>query len=172
MDCRWGQVEQLLRDCQSELFAFLLARLERREDALDALQDVLLAAWGKRESLGQLPRGEQLRYLYAVARNRAVDVIRSRSTAQYRLTRPLEEANEPTAAAPRPFETFDQTVQQLNLLIARLDPDDRVLLHLSYVGGLSCKDIADRLGRPPGTVRSQLTRLRKRLRNQMDGKQS
>ena len=171
MGCTWAQVEQLLRDSQSELFAFLLGRLGHREDALDALQDVLLAAWRKREALGELPLGEQRRYLYAAARNRAVDVVRSRLAAQHRLTRSLEEGKEPAAAALRPLERADQRVQQLNRLIARLDPDDRVLLHLSSGGGLSCKDIADRLGRPAGTVRSQLTRLRQRLRGQMDGHQ-
>ena len=166
-----AQVEQLLRDSQSELFAFLLGRLEDREDALDALQDVLLAVWRKREELGKLPFDEQRRYLYAAARNRAIDVVRSRLTAQHRLTRPLEEGNEPPGPAPQPLERVEQRVQKLNRLIARLDPDDRVLLHLYVVGGLNCNDIADRLGRPPGTIRSQLARLRQRLRGQMDGNQ-
>lgn len=166
-----AQVEQLLRDSQSGLFAFLLARLEDREDALDALQDVLLAVWRKREELGRLPFDEQRCYLYAAARNRAIDVVRSRSTVKRRLTRPLEEGNEPPGPAPQPLERVDQRAQELNRLIARLDPDDRVLLHLYVVGGLNCNDIAERLGRPPGTIRSQLTRLRQRLRGQMDGNQ-
>ena len=161
----WAQVEQLLRDSQSELFAFLLGRLRHREDALDALQDVLLAAWRKRETLGEMSPGEQRRYLYAAARNRAVDVVRRRSTARERLTRCLDERSDQAAPAPEPVEG----VERLSRLIGQLDADGRVLLHLAYIGGLSCKDIADRLGRPPGTVRSQLTRLRQRLRGQMDG---
>ena len=147
------------------MFAFLLGRLRHREDALDALQDVLLAAWRKREILGQLSLGQQRRYLYTAVRNRAIDVVRSRLTAQERLTRASHEADERAAPAPGPVER----VEQLNRLIAQLDADDRVLLHLSYVSGLSSKDIADRLGRPDGTVRFQLTRLRQRLRGQMDG---
>ena len=167
-----AQVEQLLRDSQSELFAFLLGRLGDREDALDALQDVLLAVWRRRAELGKLPFDEQRRYLYAAARNRAIDVVRSRSTARHRLTRPLEEGNEPPSPAPQPLEGVDQRVQKLNRLITRLGPDDRVLLHLCVVGGLNCNDIADRLGRPPGTIRSRLSRLRQRLRGQMDGNQT
>ncbi len=161
----WAQVERLLRDSQPELFAFLLGRLGRREDALDGLQDALLAAWRKRKTLSSLSPGEQVRYLYAAARNRAVDAIRSRLTAQHRLTRSLDEENGPVAAAPEP----DERVEQLGRLIARLDADDRVVLHLSSVGGLSCREIADRLGRPAGTVRSQLSRLIRRLRGQMKG---
>lgn len=171
MPRRWAQVQQLLSDSQPELFAYLLARLRQREDALDALQEVLWAAWRKREVLGKLPLDEQRRYLYAIARNRAVDVVRSRLTAGHGLTQPLEEANEPAASA-QPLGTLNDRSEQLNLLIARLDEDDRVLLHLSAVGGLTCKEIAERLGRPAGTIRSQLSRLRQRLRRQMDESQS
>jgi len=159
-------VEQLLRNSQSGLFAFLLGRLGHREDALDALQDVLMATWDKREALDGLPLDQQRRYLYAAARNRSIDVVRSRARAQ-RSSRSFCDADEPVAAGPE-SKPLDE-LEQLGRLIGQLDPDSCVLIHLSYVGGLSCKEIADCLGRPAGTVRSQLTRLRQRLRRQMEG---
>ena len=162
---RWAQIEQLLRDSQSELFAYLVGRLGHREEALDALQDVLLAGWRNRKTLGKLPPRQQVAYLYTAARNRTVDLFRSRGTPLSHLTRPLEEADTDCTSPPEP----DERIEQLSRLIARLAPSDRVLIHLSSVGGLNCNQIAERLECPAGTVRSRLARLKQRLRSQMEG---
>ena len=47
---------------------------------------------------------------------------------------------------------------------ARLDPDERELLELRVVGGLSSADVAAALGKQPGTVRMAQMRALARLR--------
>lgn len=48
--------------------------------------------------------------------------------------------------------------------IDELPPDDRVVLHLRYFLELPEREIADAIGRPPGTVKSRLHRASQRLR--------
>lgn len=159
-----AQVEKLLCDSQPELFAFLLARLGHREEALDTLQDVLLSLWRRRDTLSRLSSRERLAYLYRSARNRAVDALRAHRNRQCR-NQPLEGIE--GARIPATARA-DERVDRLDRLISRLSPSDRVLVYLIYAGGLNCREIAERLGRPAGTIRSRLTRLRQRLRSQME----
>ena len=48
--------------------------------------------------------------------------------------------------------------------VSRLDPEDRVLLHLRYGQDLKQDSIADLLDTPEGTVKVRLYRARERLR--------
>jgi RNA polymerase sigma-70 factor, ECF subfamily len=52
--------------------------------------------------------------------------------------------------------------------MGRLDPADRVLLHLRYDADLTQSSIADRLDMPEGTVKVRLHRARNRLREDLE----
>lgn len=52
--------------------------------------------------------------------------------------------------------------------LAELRGDDRMLLQLHYFEGFKTDEIAAMLGRNPGTVRTQLMRARKRLKDNLE----
>ena len=53
--------------------------------------------------------------------------------------------------------------------LASLPADTRQLLHLKHQEGLTCDEIAVRLGQPVGTVKSTLSRTYKMLRARLGG---
>lgn len=152
--------EELVRACHGELFAVVLSRYPDRESAKDVLQDVLLSAWSIREKLLALPEVERRRYLFAMARNRAIDECR-------RLSRPgpsvhgISDTIERVAA---PAPAIDDRMPILDACLRRLRPKDRELLLLATLAGLDSQSIADRIGSTPSTVRSRLSRIRQQLR--------
>ncbi len=50
-----------------------------------------------------------------------------------------------------------------------LSPKDRALIHLFYYEELSCREIAAITGTNSGTVRTRLTRVRKKLKKMIEG---
>ena len=146
----------LARRCHGELLAVLLARSRNREVAKDLLQDVLLCAWRRRCTLLQLPPDQQRRYLFAMAKNRAIDSARQ-SKAPLALT-----DIDPAAPAPAPP---DDRIDMLTLCIDRLPEPDRELLLLATIGGLDSQQLAERFDANPSTVRSRLSRIRSLLRD-------
>lgn len=72
----------------------------------------------------------------------------------------------PPAPEPAPSDT-----RRLNVLkaVAELPDDARDAVLLKYVEGLSCDEVARRLGKPAGTVKSLLSRAYDRLRVPLKG---
>jgi RNA polymerase sigma-70 factor, ECF subfamily len=56
--------------------------------------------------------------------------------------------------------------------LGRLDPIHRLVLSLSQYGGYTCKQIAKRLGRPPGTIDRILAEAKHRFRAHFVGEES
>lgn len=160
--------EDLVRKHQSGLFALLLARTGCRETATDLLQDTLLAAWRNRDALLSLADEARASYLWAAARRKAVDWIRSRYTRRVACTRALGDNEQPPVPQPEPEPEPDPRLAALDAVIAGLAEDERELVHLAYVAGLGSADIGHRLGLKPGTVRVRLHRLRERLKRRLE----
>lgn len=76
---------------------------------------------------------------------------------------PKVEAARPVPADDDPVEAREQR-ERLRLALGRLDPDERELLALSYDRGLDSAEVGRLLGRPAGTIRSQLHDVRERLK--------
>jgi RNA polymerase sigma-70 factor (ECF subfamily) len=52
---------------------------------------------------------------------------------------------------------------RVRVALAQLNPEQRSALELAYFGGLSHSEIAERLGRPLGTVKTQIRTGMQRL---------
>lgn len=95
-------------------------------------------------------------WLMSIAANEARQIVRAEGRRQRR------ELQVPPDPAPDPAER----VQRLDLVaaVARLSPEDRRLVALRYLAGLSSSEIAHELGGSPASVRGKLARLIERLR--------
>jgi len=125
----------------------LLARVPP-DEAEDLMQDVFLAAMKRLPALRD--DGAFGGWLAAMARNRAIDYHRQR--------RPVEVDVEPRAPA-RPLEALD-----VWKVIQRLPEAYRETLVLRLVEGMTGPEIAERTGLTPDSVRVNLCRGMKLLR--------
>ena len=131
-------------------------------DAHDLAHDTMVAALG---SLGRFRRQASLStWLTSILLNRHRS--RLRSHAIRRRLQPRVEAARPTGAEPTPESPLEQAEEQAALkeALERLDEDERTLVALSFYEELDSKQIGELLGRPAGTVRSQLHDVREKLK--------
>jgi RNA polymerase sigma-70 factor, ECF subfamily len=161
-DDRSGEaLRELYRRFGGELFGFACNALGDREAAEEVVQDVFARAWRQAERYDE-DRASVRTWLFAIARNRIVDVRRRASV------RPAVAAwpNEPEAQA----QVLEQAVLrwQVAAALARLTPDHREVIRLAHYAGLSLREISEHQGIPLGTVKSRLSYALRSLRLILD----
>lgn len=114
-------------------------------------------------------------FLKAVVRNRAIDFVKDRGKWVPTATEPSRAGSteESTAgtAGPDPSNISteiadEECLEFLRQEVNRLKREDREL-YLMKARGLKEREIAAQMGRPPGTVASQIARLLERLRSSL-----
>lgn len=135
------------------VFALALQKGFQDAEADDVAQEVFVKAF---KNLGSLSDPEAFpRWLYGIASHVAADAARNRKRRRDGVG--LEQTSEPAAVPPTawPMEQMGEERRVLRAL-SELPEDQRLVLTLRYMEGLSPKEIAERLGEPRGTVRSRL----------------
>lgn len=150
----------VVRQHQDRIYRHLLHLTGSREDALELAQEVFIKAW---EALPQWrPDAQFHTWLYRIASNLALDVLRRRKVVQFV---PLEDDWDAPSHAPGPEAQLDarQRLRALDAAMARLNPQQREVVLLREVEGLSYDEIAVVLDVDEGTVKSRLARARAAL---------
>ena len=158
---RLGDVEafgQLAERYERSLLALALARLHDFHQAEDAVQETLLRAFRRLETLRDDAKFAP--WLVQIAQRQVVDSVRTR---QIPIGFPLDASSQTTADDKNPHAWIKN--EQLLSLVARLPDHERVLVGLRYFDGQSMTEIAAILARPIGTVTKQLSRAMVRLRS-------
>lgn len=144
--------EDLVRALYAEHAAPLLRYALRmtdgdRQRAEDIVQETLLRAWLHPEAIADRPARP---WLFAVARNLAVDAHRARKA------RPHEVGESALTLVPVPDEA-DRVLESWAVAdaLAALRPDHRRVLLETYYRGRSVAETAVVLGIPAGTVKSR-----------------
>ncbi len=129
---------------------FLFARLRNENDARDALQEALVAAWQALPRLRQ--RDRFWPWLVGIAAHKAADVARRRPpVGETDLELLVDTAGNPDERAH---------VRELWAMIESLPPVQRDVLLLRYLLRLSEEEVAEALGIRVGTVKSRTARAR------------
>ena len=142
-----------------------LRLLRRRSLAEEAVHDAFIQIWNKASTF-DLTRGDARSWLYAVLRNRALNILRGEKRTD--LVDDFEpmglssEDESPEAAALRLSEG-----SALRRCLETLDPPRRKVILLAYVHGLTHGELAGRLGVPLGTMKSWIRRSLLALRECM-----
>ncbi len=151
---------ELVRRHQDRVFRFVLRMTGSRDESMDLTQDTFMKAWQA------LPRWEPQAqfgtWLFQIARNGALDLLRRRGTLEFV---PIEEDAEFVAPQPTPDEQVDlrQRYGLLDTVLRQLPLDHREILLLREVEQLSYTEIAATLGIQEGTVKSRIARARAAL---------
>jgi RNA polymerase sigma-70 factor (ECF subfamily) len=139
--------------------------------AQDVAQEVFLRVW-RRPSLFDASRGRFITWLMSVARNRAVDEIRSRGRRRLREITPapgVEDPADPQAVDPQLAAELASEAQSVRQELAMLPEEQRVTIELAYFGGMTQQEIAAVLDTPLGTVKTRVRLAMKKLRLGLDG---
>jgi RNA polymerase sigma-70 factor (ECF subfamily) len=136
-------------------------RLPRsRRDAEDLVHDGFLEAWQKAPSYDG-SRGPVRAWLLLRVRSRAIDRVRALATAREFAMAEASSAP-PPPAAPEQGSAPDRA--RARRALEALPPEQRAVVELAYFEGLSCRDMAERLAIPVGTIKSRLFTAMRSLR--------
>jgi RNA polymerase sigma-70 factor (ECF subfamily) len=158
-----------LYDRHASLLLALCQRVLRDgTEAEDVLSEIFFEVWRKADRF-DASRGTPLTYLTTLTRSRAIDRKRSRDSRP-KIASDFTDAVSETAPSPTPLQSVDlqEQCQQVRQAMAVLDASQREVLECAFYDGLSHSEIAEKLNRPLGTVktyiRQGLIRLRESLR--------
>jgi RNA polymerase sigma-70 factor (ECF subfamily) len=162
-NCRAGDREafrHLVEKYQAQAVGHALAIIGVREDALDAVQEAFLDAF---QALGSFDQERQFYpWLYAILRNRCFKLLASRKRLEVSSLGEIHTEILATTSSLSPEE-----LMALERALLALSPEDRELITLKHLDGLSYRELAERLGIAEGTVMSRLYYARQRLRERL-----
>lgn len=162
--CKAGQTAAfgcLVEKYQSEATGHAVALAGNTEDALDVVQDAFLDAFKTLDKFDVLCRFYP--WLYTIIRNRCFKLLASRRK------RADVDVNELKILARPTEDKLSQQTAVVEQSLFALSPEDREILTLKHLDGLSYEELAERLGIPCGTVMSRLYYARKRFREKVIG---
>jgi RNA polymerase sigma-70 factor, ECF subfamily len=139
------------------LFGLLLRILHSRTEAEDVLQEVFLQVWQQARSF-DASRGRPFTWMVTLARSRAIDRLRSVASRERAAQRSVEEETMPVAWQE---ESSDDAVirgeraEVVRDALAELPEEQRQVLLLAYLEGMSQSEIAAARGQPLGTVKTR-----------------
>jgi RNA polymerase sigma factor (sigma-70 family) len=137
--------------------AYSLARRVVRDPALaeDVVQEAFLTIW---RGAGRFvpERARAATWIMTLVHRRAVDLVRRE---QRRRAEPLPEAPVPagsdgSSAADAVWLRLER--EEVQAALTQLPDQQREVLELAYYGGFTQSQLAERLGRPLGTIKSQM----------------
>jgi RNA polymerase sigma-70 factor (ECF subfamily) len=135
-----------------------------RDPALadDVVQETMIKAWrhAPQQADGTVPRAWMLR----VARNAAISLLRTRRENLYGDDTPEQISGITVARAVEGRAALGELSRALD----RLEPDERAVVVLREIDGLSYDDIAAAMDLPLPTVKTRLFRARQQLKRALE----
>lgn len=156
--------DALYRACVGDLFAYMRTLL--RDDA--AAEDVTALAFERayrRRERYDAGKGTQRAWLFAIARNAALDELRKRGR-----TTALEHDVPGDPAVDDPLAHAERSARraQVRAAMERLGPRDRELIALKFFAGLDNAELAEVLGVSESNAGTKLHRAMTKLRSACD----
>lgn len=151
------------------LFAVAYRMLNDHKEAEDLVQDVLLQVWEKRAAFDPA-QGRPLAWVIALARNKAIDRLRS----VQRRARLLEEADtdllgydNATPVSADAVVGAGEHAEMVRAALVRLPAEQRRSIEMAFYGGLTQSEIAAELNEALGTIKARIRRGMLRLREDL-----
>lgn len=154
--------EALPEALRSGLEIVVARRLGDREDARDAVQEILARTLAAIRQ-NRIPPDLALdAYAYGIARHVIADALRRRTRERLR----SGDVDRLRTDDPSPLDRLvrKEELAELCDALGELSPDDRRLLRRFYLEGVRIVDLARRLGVPPERLRKRKSRALRRLR--------
>jgi RNA polymerase sigma-70 factor (ECF subfamily) len=148
------------------VFRFVLRFLNDEATAEDMVSEVFLDVWRQAERFER--RSQVSTWLLAIARNKALSVLRRRSTEE--LDEEVAEFIEDPADNPEVKMQKKQQSTVLQECLTQLSPAHREIIDLVYYHEKSIDEVALIVGVPANTVKTRMFYARKRIGELMGAK--
>ncbi len=150
-------LEEVYRSTSAKLFGICLRILGDRGEAEDALQDIYLTLW-KRVGSYDPDRASPISWLAVLARNRAIDRLRSGKVRQGAV--PVEAAGELTDTAPLTDEVLEmeQRDARIHHCLGTLEERQQDAIRTAFFDGMTYAELAQQQDVPLGTMKSWVRR--------------
>lgn len=140
--------------------------------AEDLVQETFLRVWNRAQGF-DAERGALGPWLLAVARNRAIDYVRSAGGKMAKGALELEYAERPALFINFEADVLSQDrARRVRGALEKLNENQRHVIELAYFEGLSQSEMAERMGQPLGTVKTWVRSALKNLREDLGEKAS
>src|ERR1700686_3797421 len=134
--------------------------------AEDLVQETFLRVWNRVGGF-DAQKGSMGPWLLAVARNRAIDYLRS-AGGRERNSVEFEENAHPAQYGDMEKDILSSDkARRVKSAIEKLSPNQRQVIELAYFEGLSQTEMAQRMGQPLGTVKTWVRTALKNLRDEL-----
>lgn len=152
----WDEIYETL---YPELLRYAAAACQSRAEAEDVAQEVFLKALQNADTFEDLSPKQRRAWLYRALKNLMCDRYR-----RAKLESACLERMTPEEAA------MDAGMEQVEnrLFLGMLPPEDRALFHLRYEEGYNAHELSEMLGIPTGTIRARLSRMRTKLKYNLE----
>ncbi|ROL62335.1 RNA polymerase sigma factor [Bacteroidetes/Chlorobi group bacterium ChocPot_Mid] len=145
---------------KDKLFRIVKRLLNDYETSEDALQEIMIKLWDKRNELEKHPNLEAL--VVTITKNYCIDLIRTKKIIPMEMN---EEILEHHSDNPEIELEKSEVNNVLNNAISKLPDIQKLILQLKDIEGYSYEEIANILDKSVGTIRVTLSRARNQLRN-------
>jgi len=148
------------------VYALILRVVRDPGIAEDLVQETFLRVWNRVHGF-DAQKGSIGPWLLAVARNRAIDYLRSaggreRNSVEY------EETDHPALYTDMEKDILaSDKARVVKSAMDKLSPNQRQVIELAYFEGLSQTEMAERMGQPLGTVKTWVRSALKNLRDEL-----
>lgn len=172
--CQCGDREafaELVQRYQKRLYNFIFRTLQNREEAEDAVQEVFIRVFHAIRNYR--PESSFTTWLFRIASNYCIDRFRRRKHPTISLTVNAPEGEESTLEIPdsthNPEQLFynAELQEELTHAIQSLPTKYRMVILLRHQQNLSYQEISEITGLPEGTIKAQIFRARRLLRERL-----
>lgn len=151
----------LYRKFSGALLTIIHKRLhDDRQRAEEVLQDVFVRIWEKAEQY-DAEKGRLFTWMANIARNAAIDYLRS---ADFRRQKKTDELENLVGSNTEPRDTDDLADPGLQRIVGSLEEKYRKLIELLYFRGHTQSETSQLLQMPLGTVKTRTRQAIKQLR--------
>jgi RNA polymerase sigma-70 factor (ECF subfamily) len=150
------------------VYGLILRVVSDTGTAEDLVQETFLRVWNRAQGFDS-ERGAVGPWLMAVARNRAIDYLRSQGR-RIQSSVEFNETEHPSLFANLQTEMLQfDVIKRMKTALERLDGKQRRAIELAYFEGMSQTEIAEHMGQPLGTVKTWVRRALQQLREELGG---
>lgn len=157
-----------LYDRYGRLSYSLIYRIVRDSGtAEDLVQETFLRVWNRVQAF-DAERGALGPWILAIARNRAIDYLRSVDGRMAQSATELNANEHPTLFGDLEREVLNSDrARQLRSAFKKLNDNQRMVIELAYFEGLSQTEMAERMRQPLGTVKTWVRTALRLLRAEL-----
>jgi RNA polymerase sigma-70 factor, ECF subfamily len=152
-------LEQLYARYSRLAYGLALKILANAEHAEDVVQESFWRVWNRAATF-QSGSGQFAPWLFGIVRNLCIDELRKRQSRPPAIQNGPDDLTLLSIPDAQPdLDTLSWDAERRRLItsaLGELPPDQRQVIELAYFGGLSQREIADKLNNPLGTVKTRV----------------